>query len=156
MNQRYERMLLPWVGKASKFGSFFLSDEFRLHGIDLTKQQFILLMKLKEVDGRPQHTLAFITDRDKTSLARLITTLEKKELVRRSVSKEDKRSNLVFLTKKGQDLIIKTIPIGWQALSQVQEGITEEEIDITLSVLKRMIGNVQIQKDKERCKEERI
>ena len=143
MNPKYERMLLPWVGKASKFGSFFLSDVFRLNGIDLTKQQFILLMKLKEEDGRPQHTLAFITDRDKTSLARLINTLEKKELVRRDVSKEDKRSNLVFLTEKGKDLVIKTIPVGWEALTKIQEGISEQEIDITLSVLKRMIENVQ-------------
>ncbi len=155
MNAKYEKMLLPWVGKASKFGSFFLSDVFRLHDIDLTKEQFILLMKLHGQDGRPQHTLAFITDRDKTSLTRLITTLEKKGLVKRSVSKEDKRSNLVFLTEQGRLLVMRTIPLGWEALNKVQEGISEEEIDITLTVLKKMIKNIQIQKDKYRCGEEK-
>ncbi len=142
MLPEFDDLLFPWIGKTAKVGSFFLSEVFRLHQIDLNKEQFLLLLKLYQQDGRPQQQLAFITNRDKTSLARLITTLEKKALVKRAVSKEDKRINLIYLTTSGRKLFQKTLPIGKKALENVQSGISEEEITITIHTLKKVMENI--------------
>ena len=50
----------------------------------------------------PQHDLAFLTDRDKTSLTRLLSTMEKKNLVARITSSEDKRVNLFIASAHNQ------------------------------------------------------
>ena len=87
---------------------YFISDGLKEEGIDLTKAQMILLHRLRMADGQPQHSLAFITDRDKASLARLLTTMENKNLVARIPSKTDGRVNLIFLTKHGEELLDKS------------------------------------------------
>ena len=77
------------------------------NGIELTKVQLILLKKLNEMDGQPQNNLAFLTNRDKASLARLITTMEKKNLVARIPSKSDHRINNIYITKHGLCILKK-------------------------------------------------
>lgn len=74
-----EKTILPWMGKTSKAIDYFLDDKLKEGGIELTKVQLVLLKKLREMDGQPQNNLAFLTNRDKASLARLITTMEKKK-----------------------------------------------------------------------------
>ena len=52
----------------------FMRDAFaKKAGIEITKEQFIVLVKLDEQDGIMQKDLAFITERNKGSLARLIS-----------------------------------------------------------------------------------
>ena len=58
---------------------YFIMDRFSENGIGLTKVQWLLLKRLKEMNGEPQHSLAFLTNRDKASLTRLLTTMEKKK-----------------------------------------------------------------------------
>ena len=96
---------MPWLGKTMKFIDYFIADGLRENGIDLTKTQVIMLLRLQRVNGQPQHNLAFLTNRDKASLARLLTTMENKNLVARIPSKEDGRVNLIYITKHGEEII---------------------------------------------------
>ena len=70
--------LIPWVGKTAKFMDYYIRDNMKSHGINISKEQFIVIKHLDEKDGRKQNDLAFITNRSKTSLTRLIHTMEKK------------------------------------------------------------------------------
>lgn len=151
MNSKIDEMLMPWIGKIGKVGTFYLAEAFKYNGVNLTKEQFLLLMFLFEKDGLPQNDLAFITNRNKTSLARLITGLEKKELVRRTASEADKRCNLVYLTASGKKLFETAFPIGEEAMKCAQDGISEEEVAITISVLKKVLENMEKGKDHYRC-----
>jgi len=81
---QFEKLLLPWLGRAMKSFDFHLADELLNAGISLSKHQIILLRILSMEDGIPQNDLAFITDRDKTSLTRLISTMERKKLLKRA------------------------------------------------------------------------
>jgi|TARA_B110000037_G_scaffold4958_1_gene5395 DNA-binding MarR family transcriptional regulator len=100
----FEDTLGPWFGKIMKMMDFYFQDIFKSLSFEITKNQWIVLKKLSANDGTIQNELAFITDRDKTFLTRLITTMEKKELVRRVSSIIDKRQNRIYITEKGKKL----------------------------------------------------
>ncbi len=138
----FDKTLGPWLGRTMKMLDFHIQDMFSEKGIVLTKTQWIVLKKLKDKDGRAQQELAFITNRDKGSLTRLIHTLEKKELVERIPSKSDKRSNLIFLTEKGKEIFDETIPVMKNVLSVMQTDISMEEIEATIKVIKKVQQNL--------------
>jgi len=137
-----ENTLAPWLGKTMKMIDNHIQDVFYKENIDLTKTQWVILKMLKTKDGVPQQELAFIAGRDKTSLTRLINTMERKNLVARIPSKKDKRINLVYLTKSGDSIFEKTLPIMKKFASGLQENISEEEIKIAISVIKKVQQNL--------------
>lgn len=47
----FQHSLLPWIGKTAKLMGIYVSDTLRQHGLDLTKEQLILLKLLHERDG---------------------------------------------------------------------------------------------------------
>lgn len=138
-----ENTLAPWLGKTMKMIDNHIQELFFKHNVSLTKIQWVLLKKLKEKNGVPQQELAFLTGRDKTSLTRLINTMEKKSLVARIPSKLDKRINNIHITKKGAVLFKETLPLMQQFVRSLQENISEEEIKQTIVVIKKIQENLQ-------------
>ena len=138
---KFEKTLIPWIGKIAKFGSIYFKETFLEHGMQLSKEQFLVLKKLHETDGRSQNDLAFITDRSKTALTRLITTMEKKELVFRVISKEDKRINHVFLSELGKKTFKEALPVVFKIIDELQSDISQEDIEKTIQVLNQIQKN---------------
>ncbi|MCF2876356.1 MULTISPECIES: MarR family winged helix-turn-helix transcriptional regulator [unclassified Tenacibaculum] len=137
-----EKTLAPWLGKTMKMIDNHIQDMFYERKINLTKIQWVLLKKLEEKNGVPQQELAFLTGRDKTSLTRLINTMEKKSLVARIPSKSDRRINHIHLTKKGEQLLKETIPIMEDFVTSLQENISKKEIRDTINVIKKVQENL--------------
>jgi len=138
-----EKLMMPWIGKTMKHIDMFIATKMAEHGVNLTRQQ-VILMKILFHDGPlPQHDLAFLTDRDKTSLTRLLSTMEKKNLVARIVSPEDKRVNMVHLTKNGVKVLNETAPILLEVIMKMQEGISEAEQQTVIEVMKKIQGNIE-------------
>jgi len=137
-----ENTILPWMGKTMKAIDYFLADKFKENGFELTKVQLILLKKLNELDGQPQNNLAFLTNRDKASLARLLTTMEKKNLVARIPCKSDHRINYVHITKHGLDMLKKAGPIMQEAVKQIQKDISEKDLETVIHTMKTIGQNI--------------
>ncbi len=114
------------------------------HGINISKEQFIVLKHLDEKDGRKQNDLAFITNRSKTALTRLIHTMEKKGLVRRSISESDMRINHVFLTPFGKKTWDDAHPFYLKIVEELQEGISEEDLLTVQNALKIIQDNINL------------
>lgn len=133
-----EDKILPWLGRTLKLIDDYVNDRLYQEGIGLTRVQLLLLIKLHHLDGQPQHSLAFITNRDKASLARLLTTLEKKNLVARIPSKTDGRINHVYLTKHGKETFKQAMPTIEKILYEIQEGLSLGEIENTINILKKI------------------
>ena len=112
-NETFElnKTLIPCLGRTAKLMTIYMKQNFSRFNVDLTLKQWIVLKHLVEEDGREQKHLAMITERDKTSLTRLISTLEKKGLVRREVSQKDKRVNHLFITTMGRESYLATLPL---------------------------------------------
>ena len=105
----------------------------------LKKKQIIHLRVLSLRNGIAQNDLAFITDRDKTSLTRLISTMERKGLLKRKNCKLDKRINNVFITQKGLKDTKNAFPIIINEIDNIQHKLDNDEIDTTIKVLKQII-----------------
>ena len=132
---------MPKVGKTAKMVSMMVKSYFVGNNIPLTKEQFIVLL-CSEEGCKNQSFLAMVTERDKVSLTRLIQSLEKKKYVKRAISAEDSRVNEVELTCEGKVILEETKPVMKKLFSMVQQGITEEEMELVTQVLQKMQLNV--------------
>ena len=136
--------LLPWIGKTAKFIDYHIADHMKEHGIDLSKEQFIVLKYLHDQDGIIQNDLAFITNRSKTALTRLIQTMEKKNLVLRKTSMADLRVNQVFLTDFGRETWKAAYPHFRSIDNELQKGISEEALKTVRETMEKIQQNLKI------------
>ncbi len=133
---------LSWVGKIHYDFGFLVQKAFQENGLDLSKEQWSVLKRLNVNDGQRQNDLAFITHRDKTSMTRLVNTMESKNLVVRKIDEKDRRINHIFLTDYGKEIIQKVQPIMYDLIPAVQESLSEEEIETLISVLKKVKSKI--------------
>ena len=81
--------------------------------------------------------------KDKASITRIVSTLEKKNLVVRVPDQIDHRANRVVLTAAGKKLLVDAVPIMNKTREEVAEGIAESDIDNFKDVLKKIISNLE-------------
>ncbi|MEN8247298.1 MAG: MarR family transcriptional regulator [Bacteroidota bacterium] len=138
----FEKTLLPSLGKTAKLSGYYFNDTFHENGIDLSIEQWLILKKLKDEDGQTQNELAFITNRSKTSLTRLINTMEKKDLVYRELCKQDKRINHIHLSTLGKDVFNNSLPVLEKIMKELQDNISSEDLVKTIMVLDQIQNNI--------------
>lgn len=137
-----EHSIFPWIGITAKMHASYINKIFKEHTIDLTKEQFVVLKVLTENNCKPQHDIALITESDKTSFSRLISTMEKKGLISRKSVKKDKRLKHICLTNLGKELYSITLPIIKKSFEKLQEGITNSEISQAIETIKKIQLNI--------------
>ena len=120
-----------------------LGRNFRQNGIEISPEQWTVLLYLWRKDGVTQQQLCNATYKDKPSMTRLIDNMERQHLVVRISDKEDKRTNLIHLTKTGRELEKKTQKITLKTLEEALDGIDLEELKITQKVLKAIFANTK-------------
>lgn len=116
----------------------YLSRQLTSNGIDMTIEQFKVMVVLWKEGSSTQQNIADFVGKDKTSVTRLIAGLEKRSLIQRSTACQDKRCNHVTLTPQGTALEKPTMEILKQANESLQKFFKPEELAITLRVLKQM------------------
>lgn len=136
------KYILPIIGRTAKLQRMYIGEVLKINNFDLTFEQWVLLLKVNQRDGLNQNELAFITDRNKASLTRIINKLEKKHLVARIPSSDDKRVNNIFLTTNGRNYFEKTLPIIKKAVKCIHENISEEEQHLVFSILQKLQDNI--------------
>jgi len=94
-------------------------------------------------DGMSQQQLCDATFRDKPSITRLVDNLEKLKLVKRVASKDDRRINLIYLTKEAQLLQEQTLEIANQTLNEALDGVSNGQIEIAKEVLQCVYDNLK-------------
>ena len=110
-------------------------------GYNVTDEQWIILSVLWEKEGINQQKLSNLSDRDKTSITRLIDSLEKKNIVVRVPDKSDRRNKLIYLTKKGRDLEQGLGQVAVNVMEKALSGLTDEHIETSMITLKKIIKN---------------
>lgn len=139
----FENSILPWLGRTSKLVDHYLHILLVQHGLTLSKEQVVVLKRLHDHDdsGLNQNELAYLTNRDKSSLARLLSNMEKNRFITRKQSKEDKRINRVFLTDEGRAVFKKAKIAIKELIRAMEKGITDEEKKQLIKVLKKVQVN---------------
>jgi DNA-binding MarR family transcriptional regulator len=123
------------LGITSKVLGLYIHDKFLEYGIDLSRQQFVLLKILSVQGNRCQNDLAFITERDKTSMTRLVSVLEKKGLVKRIPDKSDMRKRIISLTEEGAKTLDLACPIMEDIEYKVTEDLEPNELQSFIKIL---------------------
>lgn len=137
----FEKSLGPWVGRTSKLVDQYIQEGLDEHGLDITKEQMVVLKVLTDQDGLNQNELASLTYRDKSSLARLLAKMEKKKYLYRKQNEEDKRINEVFLTPMGREIFEDCKVVIKDILQTMEQDLSASEIRDTIRVLKQVHKN---------------
>ena len=134
--------LVPWIGKTAKMMEYFITNYLQEEGYNITKEQWILMFHLSQQEEIQQNNLACVSNRNKTSLTRIVTTLEKKGYVKRVPDKLDKRSKLISLTEDGITLLRNTKYIFEGIKERLSIGISVEESKQMIEILKKVQQNI--------------
>ena len=122
-------------GKVSAAINRKLYRNFRQYNVDITPEQWTVLLYLWEKDGVTQQELCNATFKDKPSMTRLIDNMERLNLV--------VRINLIHLTKTGRDLEEKSRFIANKTLKEALRGLSVEELSISQEVLRKVFLNTK-------------
>jgi DNA-binding MarR family transcriptional regulator len=82
-----------------------------LRPLGLTNGQFSLMMSLNRPDPPGMGTVAALLAMDRTTLTAALKPLERRGLVETAADAKDRRSRLLKLTREGQLLLKKAVPI---------------------------------------------
>ncbi|MFD0798755.1 MarR family winged helix-turn-helix transcriptional regulator [Maribacter chungangensis] len=143
----FETSIGPWLGRTVKVVDHHLQEAFDAHGLDLTKEQMIVLKTLHGQDGINQNELACLTFRDKSSLARLLSKMEVKNYILRVQSEEDKRNNEVFITLEGAAIFERTRPVIQGIIDIMEHGINAEHKTMMIENLKKIQQNFKTKQE---------
>lgn len=130
-------------GKVSAAINRKLSRNFRQNGMDITPEQWTVLLSLWEKDGVSQQELCKATFKDKPSMTRLIDNMERQNLVMRMPDKKDRRANLIHLTTTGKSLEEKARFIANKTLKEALHGLTLAELRISQDALRKIFANTK-------------
>ena len=130
------------VWKVSRRMANELSARFAEAGIDISVEQWRALIPLFKLDGLTQGRLCKILSQEKTGVSRLLSALEKRGLVRREISKEDRRVKFLYITDAGRELIQETMGMAIVNHEDIVKDIDPEELRICKRVLWRLVKPV--------------
>ena len=131
------------TGKASTAIARRLQKKFNAAGLNITIEQWSVLYHLWKGDGKSQQQLCNDTFRDKPSITRLVDNLEKLNLVKRVASENDRRINLIYLTKQAQKLEEETMEIADETLNEALQTVPADKIDVCKEVLQIVYDNLK-------------
>ena len=131
------------TGKASTSIARRLQKKFNIAGLNITIEQWSVLYHLWKQEGISQQELCNATFRDKPSITRLVDNLEKLNLVKRVASENDRRINLIYLTKQAQKLQEETMQMADETLNEALETVPADKVDICKQVLQLVYDNLK-------------
>ena len=110
--------------------------------LDISLDQWMVLGPIHYHGNPSQKLLSDVCLKDKTSISRIINTLENKNLVVRVSDQIDKRVNRIILTGAGKQLFSDILPIMNKTKKEVSRGLSEFEIKTFKDVLSKIIQNL--------------
>lgn len=122
----------------------FIASKLKEQGVPLTPEQFMLIDLLWNMGAMTQQKLADLMHKDKNSVTKLVDAIERKGFVIRQQSKEDRRSNILILTDKANELKPDAKQKGIDILDSMLEGIGEDELRRFLATLKKISNNMNL------------
>jgi len=104
----------------------------------IAPEQRAILELLKNDNLINQITIANLLGKDKTTISRAINTLEKKGLIRRKSIINNKRSNQITLTKKGEDILEHSRIVVTDFREHFHSKLNKEEMKTLFMLLNKL------------------
>ncbi|MBO6717996.1 MAG: MarR family transcriptional regulator [Rhizobiaceae bacterium] len=135
-----------WINRAAFLFRAELQRAFSADGIDLTPEEWALMMVLRERAPLSVGSLAELTLRDRTTVTRFLDTLASKGFVERKPDPADRRRMEVRLSPHALEAFPRMLAHVEALIARGGMGISRSEIETTISVLSRMIANLSASK----------
>ena len=130
---------LPVVRElASAYQAFEAYSAAHIRTLDLTPAQFDIIATLGNTAGMPLNELGARTLITKGTLTGVVDRLSDKQLVRRSASPSDGRSQIVQLTPQGEAMFERVFPAHLAHLQQAFVELTADELVVMETSLRRL------------------
>ncbi|SIS54292.1 MarR family winged helix-turn-helix transcriptional regulator [Salimicrobium flavidum] len=113
--------------QASRLMNARLNQNFSDHGYTLTYEQWQLLSRLYEGEGKTQRELAVLIERDQAGVSRLLGRMERNGYIYRRLEKENKRTNHIYLTDWAKQVKRELNDLALATIEEASEGISEQE-----------------------------
>lgn len=120
-----------------------LFNFFKKAQIDLSPEQWRLLLQVAENNGRPQSEFADPILNDRPNITRIIDGLEKRGFIARSAAPGDRRSTLIYLTHDGKELINTYLPEVIEEKAIYFEGLNEKDMRELIRIMTIIETNLQ-------------
>jgi DNA-binding MarR family transcriptional regulator len=131
-----------WIHRVYQASRNEMYRAFREHGEDITPEQWAVLIRLWEQDGRAQSELSEATFRDAPTMSRIIDSMERGGLLQRRPHPEDGRVRVVHLTRHGKSLEKKLVPLVEALVQRMIEGVDDKALVATRAALRQMYANL--------------
>lgn len=106
--------------------------------IKLTVEEFILLTMIRAKTDQILQNIAIATGKNKSVVMRMIDSLEKKGLVKRTVNPEDRRENLLNTTDMGEQVVAEYHKIEKKLSYELLKGIPDEKVEVFFEVVEEI------------------
>jgi len=123
---------------------------------DLTFTQWISLMGLREGVAETSADLARHLNHDAGAVTRVVDELEKRGLLRRERSKEDRRVVKLILTPQGRAVARMHVPPIVDFWNRATDEFTHQEIKQLLSLMGRLIARLEAEPMYEPAAKEKV
>jgi DNA-binding MarR family transcriptional regulator len=113
-----------------------------LQGHDMSVQQFWTMVVIARNDGLSLRELAARRQMDEPTACRVVNSLVRRRLVRRSPDPADRRRSRLMLTPSGTELTAGLLPVAEAILAAVEGALTPGERRAVVSGLRKVIANL--------------
>lgn len=112
-------------------------------GFDITPREFALINRLHQHGQLNQSALAEMTYKDKPAVTRMLERLVSRGLVKKIACNEDRRVFRISLTKKGETVRARIVPLCVEMLEGSCRGIKREDLLTTVATLKKLTAQIE-------------
>ena len=130
------------MGRTTRAMGRMLQGIFVKAGYNITIEQWAIIVNLIRNDGQFQQQLADNTFKDKASVTRMIASLQKQGVVKRTPDPVDRRQKRVFLTDIGRELFESLKPLAIQAQNRATRDVTAKDIERFKDMLVKIHENI--------------
>ncbi|RUT29622.1 MarR family transcriptional regulator [Paenibacillus zeisoli] len=133
--------ILREIGMIARALDSISNIEFKEH--DLSKGQYLYLVRICEHPGIIQEKLAEMIKVDRTTAARAVQKLENSGFIEKKEDRHNKKIKLLFPTEKGQNVYPFIKKENEHSNHVALEGLSERETETIFNLLQRVRSNVE-------------
>ena len=130
-------------GKVSTLLKRRLNENFHHEKMEISSEQWDVLLAISMRDTCTKQQLSEATSFSKTTMTRILDSLENKGIILRSKTRVDWRSNYIRITRYGQTIRDKAKFIAVQTMKDSLRGLTREDVYVAQKSLNTVLENLK-------------
>ena len=128
-------------GRAIKIYNLEIYSKYKF---DITPEQYLILSMLKDDENLCQNKLCKLLFKDKSNMARLISILEEKGLIKKIQQTDNKKqANIIKITEQGRTLRAKIAPLEFETRKHYLKDISQDDMYTCIKVLTKIQKNLE-------------